>query len=239
MRKLFTTAFVLVAMVVFATSALALEKTAARLTDDSRGDDWNANTTVTVFYYNYCTGWIWILSGFSIGDQFGVCFDGCDAGILTGMWMLNWDSGAPSGYGFTGTLKVYCVDDQCCKISLLADQPWLPGTMWNFYAWNVCVPPKFAIMAQVAAPPGINTIADMVCDHPAPVGADPAACGYCYPVDRVVHTFFWGTKTTKLCPPGLFWNDGTCDVELVWDIDMKCPVSVEEQSWGQIKNLYK
>ena len=65
MRKFFVTAFALAATMVFATSALALEALAirksARLVDD-RSDDWNSATTITIAYYNICTGWVWVWS---------------------------------------------------------------------------------------------------------------------------------------------------------------------------------
>ena len=74
MRKYFLTAFVLAASLMVATSGLALEKTAVRMNDTVRPGDWNAGTSCTVQYYNTCTGWLWVWSGWSPGDVLGTCF---------------------------------------------------------------------------------------------------------------------------------------------------------------------
>ena len=39
--------------------------------------------------------------------------------------------------------------------------------------------------------------------------------------------------------PGTVLFDGFCDAELAWEIAVTYPVSVEEQSWGGIKALYR
>jgi hypothetical protein len=39
--------------------------------------------------------------------------------------------------------------------------------------------------------------------------------------------------------PGSPFNDGICDAQLFWDIDLACAVSVEDTSWGKIKDLYR
>ena len=97
---------------VFATSGLALEKTAARMSDDTRAGDWNAGTTCSVAYYNTCTGWVWVWSGYSPNDVVGVCFDNCclpNHGFVTSNWAFVWTA-APAGYGFTGTIAVSDAD---------------------------------------------------------------------------------------------------------------------------------
>ena len=64
---------------VFAASGRALEKTVARMPHDTRPDNWSVGTTCSVRYYNFCTGWVWVWSGWGEGDVFGVCFDNCCA----------------------------------------------------------------------------------------------------------------------------------------------------------------
>ena len=73
--KFLTTSLALAAVLLMATSGLALERTPMQMIDDSRGNDWNAATTVTVAYYNFCQGWIWVWGGWSPGDQCGTAFD--------------------------------------------------------------------------------------------------------------------------------------------------------------------
>ena len=83
--------------------AMALEKTAAPFDGDR--DAWQRGTDCTITYYNICTGWIWIWSGWSPGDQFGVSFTSCCAGgnesSVVGSWIY-FGTGSPAGYGFTG-----------------------------------------------------------------------------------------------------------------------------------------
>jgi hypothetical protein len=50
----------------------------------------------------------------------------------------------------------------------------------------------------------------------------------------------YGNATTTLCP-GEPLNDGVCDAEwLLWEAAFTCAtVSVEPQSWGSVKALYR
>ncbi|NNE43619.1 MAG: hypothetical protein HKN12_05385, partial [Gemmatimonadetes bacterium] len=167
------TAFVLAAMVVFATSALALEKTSMKMTED-RGDDWGATNTVSIAYYNNCTGWGWVWSGWSPGESFGVCYDAGSAGCtLNTTWALTF-SPAPSGYGFTGTIQV---EDACdCSGSVLASQPYLGGPSgWNATAWGVAVPSTFSVNVVMAAPTGLTNPDAFASDHPFAGPTGPTA----------------------------------------------------------------
>jgi hypothetical protein len=241
MRKHFLTAFVLAAMLVFATSAFALEKTAT-LMDDSRIDGWNAGTSCNIAYYNFCTGWVWIWSGWSPGDKVAVCYsvaDCCesDHATLTANSMYVWTA-APSGYGFTGTIEVSEVDGPCCKGVPIAVQEYLPVSGWNTYLWGVQVKGDFLIQAQIGDTIVPNPIA-YATDHPAAGPTGPVACGTCYPTTRDARSYYMGTKATPLCP-GSPLNDGICDAALLWSAHVVCkPISVEEDSWGKVKSLYR
>jgi hypothetical protein len=236
MRKFFVTAFVLAATTVLTTSAFALEKTSARMID--RGDDWNASTTTgTIRYYNNCTGWVWVWSGWSPGESFGVNFDTgpCQLRALNTSWALTF-SGIPSGYGYTGTIEVR---DGNCTAPLLAAQPFLPPVTsgWNATAWGgVPVSQNFAVNV-IWQGPGPNSTA-FASDHPFAGPTGPTACGTCFPTTRVSNSRYYGVGGTY-CPSGTTLSDGLCDIEFMMDVNVKCVVSVEEQSWGQIKNLYK
>lgn len=237
MRKLFLTAFVLGAALVFASTGLALEKT-SQLAIDGDGDDWAAGTTCTVSYYNICTGWLWVWSGWSPLDQMGVCFDTCgdNCELLSTRW--RWWSGNPAGYGFTGTISVQSVDASCCPNGVLAQTTWLAYSGWNQNTWNVAVPNQFAVMGTLGPGIGIASPGAVASDHPAAGPTGPQACDTCYPATRVNHSFYWGTANTLLCPGSPF-NDGICDAELWMTASLSCVISVEETSWGAVKNLYR
>jgi hypothetical protein len=239
MRKYFLTAFVLAASLVFATSGLALEKTAVRMTDDSRAGDWNAGTTCSVAYYNTCTGWVWIWTGWSPNDVLGVCFDNCclpNHGFVTSNWAFVWTA-APSGYGFTGTISVSDADADCCPAGAIESQVYLPISGWNQYLWNSKISGgSFAVTVQHG--PGLGSPLGYSTDHPAAGPTGPQSCGTCFPSPRTAHSFYYGSATTPLCP-GSSLNDGVCASEFLWDAQLSCVVSVEEASWGSIKNLYR
>lgn len=239
MRKFFMTAFALSAMLVLASSSFALEKTTARMTDDSRADGWSAGASCTVQYYNFCTGWLWVLSGFAPSDQFGVCFDTCCGGPanLAASWHYV-ISGTPSGYGFTGTIAASAADANCCPSGApIASQVFLPVTGWNAYAWAAAVPGQFVIHVTLG-PSAIASPLAVATDHPGAGPTGPVACGTCYPVTRVNHSYYYGPAGA--CPGSVFFNDGVCDAQLLWDCDITaCDISVEPSTWGSVKNLYR
>jgi hypothetical protein len=242
MRKYFVTAFVLVAMLM-ATTGFALEKTAAVMNDDRAGG-FNAATTCTVTYYNFCTGWVWIWSGWSAGDCVGVCFDNCcnSDGVLDATDIYVW-TGAPSGYGFTGTAQVNGADNKCCPwpATPFAAQPYLPFSGWNTQIWGVPVPNKFVVQWCLGTASILPNPTAYATDHPAAGPTGPQACGTCYPLTRENRSFYYGSLASPLCP-GSPLNDGICDAQLLSTAYMTClrdPVSVEEVSWTKIKSLYR
>jgi hypothetical protein len=245
MRKFFLTAFVLAASLVVASTGLALEKTAMRVTDEGRGDDWAAGSlTCTVQYYNICTGWVWVLSGFPDDDaRVGTTFTDCDPDnscALDSNFMF-FVSAAPAGYGFTGTASVYAADaNECPTGAPLAQQSLLPVSFWNLLNWGgLPVPNSFVIEYQFASTQGLPNPLAIGADHPAAGPTGPQACGTCYPTSRVNHSYYFGNSTTTLCPGSVLFNDGICDAQLLFDAAMTCVVSVEDQSWGAVKNLYR
>jgi hypothetical protein len=242
MRKFFLTAFVLSAMLVLASTGFALEKTSVLVSDTDRADGWNAATTCSVIYYNFCAGWLWGWTGWGNGDVLGVCFDNCcPGGTLVASWH-DVRTPAPGGYGFTGTIGVYNADASCCPVGApIQAQPWLPtASGWNGFAWSAPVPAKFVLAVTFPGP--TNSPSTIITDRGAAGTTGPQPCGTCYPANRVVHTFYYGTAAAPYCP-GTVLNDGICDIELVWDVmitGVDCgTVSVEESSWGAIKGLYR
>jgi len=251
MRPLRFALFPAVLAVVVGSPAGALEKTAVRAPDESRGDEWNAATSYTIAYYNSCQGWIWIWGGFSPGDLVGTCFDYCltpvGIGSVFGAWVYL-ETTSPSGYGFTGTISARSADENCCPVSTLASQPWLPTSGWSLYPFYLITHnERTLILLQWAAPGYPPPVSRLGSDHPAAGPTGPPACGVCYPTTRVTHSFHYGSAGQTLCP-GSPVDDGTCDVE--WMIGLyvgMCkyvpPLTAGPEtvasSWSQIKALYR
>lgn len=236
MRKFFMTAFALSAVLVLASSSFALERTTIRATDDL-GNQWNAGSTCNVSYYNVCTGWLWVWSGWVPGDGIGVCITSCCPG-QTQLTQSTMDviSAAPPGYGFTGTIQVNAADANCCPTGApIQQQAWLPVTRLNTYAWNANVPSNFVISVTFG-PATDGNLNKPATDHPAAGPTGPQPCGACYPATRVNHSFAYPAAAP--CPGSAFF-DGVCNAELEWTASLSCEVAVEPESWGNIKNLYR
>jgi hypothetical protein len=232
MRKFFVSALALGAILALATSGFALEKSQAQFSDQL--GDWNAgSTTCSVQYYNICTGYIWVWSGWADGSIVGNGFDNCcgPEGQLDGSFFYYRTGGVP-GYGFTGSAAVYAADGSDNPVgAAIASQAILPAAGWNFSTWGVNVPGRFLILHTVQDDLGLGT--------PVTIATDGAggACGVCFPTTRTTNSYTYGTETAMI-PPSPF-NDGACFVELLTAAQMTCTVSVEDESWGSIKNLYR
>jgi hypothetical protein len=223
------------------TDAAALEKTAVRVDDLERPDSWCAATTCTIMYYNICTDWAWAWGGWSPNAVLGVCYETCCSGpgisgsVLSTQEYLFY--GAPCGRGFTGTIDIWTADENCCPATLLASQPYDFFAGWNTRSWELAgVPAEFLVTITLG--PGYASPVTFASDHPAAGPTGPQACGTCYQLNRLSHSYDFGTATTLLCP-GEKLNDGVCDVEWLWDVTMACEVSVETSSWARTKALYR
>ncbi len=222
----------------------ALEKASRVYLDDDR-DEWRGGTPCTIRYYNFCTGWLWVWSGFDPDTRMGVNFTSCCGPselpelVQTEVFF---NSIVPGGYGFTGTIDVFAADGNGCPIGApLGSQPFLPASGFNtvsFASSPVSIPTSSFVVA-FTLPSTLNNPATIASDHPAAGSTGPAACGNCYPNTRTTHSFVYGSAASPICPGSTF-NDGVCDAELLWEADTNCiTVSVEPTSWGQIKNLYR
>jgi hypothetical protein len=230
-----TASFVLAALLCFPASIFALERHVAVLGPDAEHDSWSQSTTATIRYYNYCTGWVWhwVLGS---GGRHGTVFDASPSATLGASWALIGNGPGDCAYGFVGTISVHAVDAQDCPVlPPLASQPLcIPSsTTWRASTWGgLPVPDRFAVVVQT--PYG----GDLVSDHPGAGPTGPAACGLCFPATRTSHSYFWGSESSPICP-GLRFEDGACDAELLIDVSVKAPVSVQSGSWGSIKALYR
>jgi hypothetical protein len=228
--------------------SIALEKTMVRMTDDERAQPaWSLQTTMTLAYYNTCTGWIWAWSGWQPQDRVGVHFD-------DGLWSIQqavlWayaTTGCPHGYAFTGTMDLFRSDANSCPTGApLASQPLLPASGWNPVLWSGLS--FHEIVATYTLGTGVGNPLGLATDCPPAGPTGPAACGTCYPTGRVGRSFTFGTPTSPLCPGSPF-NTGTdCDAELLWELFLvgddstgvhACDSQFELRSWGAVKGLYR
>ncbi len=235
MRGLIASAFALFAILSWAAPGLTLEKS-PRVFDGDDLDEWNASRSYSVTYYNICTGWVWIWSGFADGQVLGTVFDsGCSSRCPSGIdysYLYYW-TGAIPGYGFTGTHAIHLVDeDGCPSGGALASQAWLPVSGWNLTFWNTWYLPRhFLIQTTLQDDLGLGS--------PVALPSDGwHACGVCYPTTRTTNSYFYGLETSPVCPGSPLF-DGSCHVEWLAMVGVFCASSVEDESWGAIKSLYR
>jgi len=245
MRKFFLASFVLFAMLTVAGVGFALEKTT--ILDPAGDDGWTSGSSCTIVYYNRCNLWSWVWSGWADGDRFGVCADNCcapDQGVVTATRLrVVAPTYGPSGYGYTGTVALTGVDSNCCPTGALASQPWLPAALlsglYDLHLWSQIVPARFGVVYSVGETGQFQNDFAVATDMPEAGPTGPQACGFCYPLNRANHSYAWGTAAAPVCPGSTFFV-AVCDAQLRLDIYLTCQtVSVEDQSWGSIKNLYR
>ncbi len=244
MQRFATSSIALLTMLfstlLIASSSPALEKRSVPAPD--RADEWNAGVLCTVSYYNYCTAWVWAWSNFSGSSRLGTVFATCDdplgATLIESSILVAYS--APPGYDYTGTIAVHNVDANDCPVgAAIASQPFLPTSGTDVRQWGIAVPGEFAIVLTIEAPFGGPNPGGFATDHPAAGPTGPQACGSCYPANRAIHSFYYGTAANPFCP-GYTFSDGVCDAELIWDATMTAgPLALEPSSWGSIKAIYR
>ena len=240
MRRALLTGVSIGAALALASSSLALERRSMQTTEEPGG--WNTASSCHISYYNVCTLWSWAWGGFAPGDRFGVASPRCRAlGDILLQTQTRIATGAPSGYVYTGTIAVHNADLNGCPIGApLQSQPWLPTAGDQVHLWSVGIPNATFALVYTFGPSGEGP-ARIMTDHPAAGPTGPMACGRCYPLTRVNHSFYWGTASTPLCPGSEFF-DGICDAQLRVD-EFFSPgiggIAVTPQSWGEIKTLYR
>jgi hypothetical protein len=223
-------------------TAMALEKEPVRIADIDRPEleEWNRGYTCSVAYYNFCTGWTWVWSGFPAETRLGAHFTACcststDSVRVTGLYMYFY-TGVPAGYGFTGSFDAWAADSSGCPTApSLASQALPPlGEDWNFidFGGPVLVPNEFVLTYTLGATEG-SPMATLT-DSPF------TDLGVCYPGPRVARSAVYGTPGSPECPGSTFW-DGAGDAELLMAADLNCEpvVSVEGATWGGVKSLYR
>lgn len=239
MRGIPSIAFAASALLAAAFPAAALERTSVRA-DVLEHESWSAGQSCTVHYYNDCTGWVWVWSGWSPGEELGTVFHTCcNQAVLQLTNYLTFDA-VLSGWGSTGTIELFDVQGSECPTGPpIARQGWLPPPAdgWHTVTWNVPVPQDFLLRVRWSAATGATLRTGLASDHPHSGPTGPQACGTCFPSDRAVRSFYYG-KNGEYCP-GITLNDGTCDIEWLFEAALSCPVPTEGKSWGRIKGLYQ
>ena len=197
----------------------------------------------TLVYYNFCSGWIWIWSGFNAGDEIGVAFDlPADCGKLPGehcchtghFWYWRYTS---PGYGFTVTYNLYETDAQVCLLGASVGSAVLdPIERWNYTAGLGCVSGD---VAALTATFDKGTLPYAATDNnasnlnagPACI-TDPGTPGLGTSLQWVV------AGTTVYCPPAAF-ADGVGYTDLAMQAYFECGSATEDASWGEIKSLFQ
>ena len=230
----------LAALFFFNDPSFALEKIAVR-TDDDWETDWRSGSSCLINYFNICNGWSWCWSGFSTDERIGLIVDSCCENSTLLETALYVCSTAGPIYSTSGTISAHQVDAADCLVEPpFASQPFfpvIPGYLVN--AWQgVPIPGRFAIV--VKAPATWTSTPSFGTDRPASPGMP---CGTCYPVDRPIRSFFFGTPSVPQCP-GEPFGTGPCYAELMCHVLVSCPTAVsspgdiEHSTWGAIKSLY-
>ncbi len=223
-------------------TAMALEKEPLRIPDIDRPElpEWNRGYTCSVAYYNICTGWTWVWSGFPADTRLGVhvtacCTTATDTVRVTDFFTY-FLTGVPTGYGFTGSFDAWAADSNGCPSGdPIATQALPPvGPDWNLidFGGPVEVPVDF-VLTYTLGPTGGSPVS-VLTDSPF------TDLGVCYPGPRVTRSAVYGTSGSPTCPGSTFF-DGVADAELLMFIGLDCEplVSVDRTSWGGLKSLYR
>jgi hypothetical protein len=246
MKKLLLVSFLIVAFAIPASADIVRDREAIQETLEPAHGAGGATGACSIVYYNLCSRWLWIWSGWAQYDIAGVCFDlpaDCDklpgeTCVFTHMWWY-WRYTAPT-YGFLVNHKVWEADSDCCKI----DPPvWVlagadPVEGWNFFepTGDVCITTDYAVITGDWV---LGTLPYYCTTNNNKNYQAPGPCpGYTVAPQ---HSWYYGTVTTQYCPPYDIFNDGWGPSNTLMDAGFICEVGIgsEEASWGEIKGLFR
>ncbi len=235
-----------VAILSWVAPSLALERTPIRADDLESSEAWAAGATCTVSYYNICTGWYWVWrievlasDGYSVGCVFEPpCGDGTATLEATNLFALE---GFPPSYWrpVDGTIAIHEADEHGCPTTLLSEIPFTPNDGDNITLWNLPVSGPIVLSFRRPDEGFFGLFYRWASDHPAAGPTGPQACGYCFPIDRVSHSYYHPTNDPTPCPVTPLF-DGTCNAEWYgWAAAFSTPVRVETTHWSRIKGMYR
>ena len=239
MKKLLLVSFLVLA---FAGGAVAdISKTAIQeaVLPHSEG---GATGYCSISYYNLCSGWLWIFSGWAYGDMAGVVFDlPGDCGKLPGESCTNthfwwyWRYTLPTR-GYAVSYDLYEVDTEMCLTTSVGSIAYhAPIERWNYYdGLGTVTGDKAAIVATWIG----GTLPYLPTEHNTENAAAPIACpGF---VPDIGRSYRWGNEYTSVyCPPYHIAHDNYVDIIMDAGFDCETPTSTEETSWGGIKDLFR
>jgi hypothetical protein len=247
MKKLILVSLLIVVFTIPATAEVIRDKEAIQETLEPNHPSGGGTGPCSIVYYNLCSRWLWIWSGWGPFDVGGICFDlPNDCGKLPGetcamthFWWY-WRYTQPT-YGFTITYDLWEAGADCCKIhpSLCTIANVDPVERWNFHdeCAAACITTDYAVLTAAFGPAGTlpywcttNNNKNYMAPNPCP--------GYTVAPQ---HSWYYGTVTTQYCPPYDLFNDGWGASNTLMDAGFTCDVGIgsEEASWGEIKGLFK
>ncbi|HMB69612.1 MAG TPA: hypothetical protein VKU85_09870 [bacterium] len=219
----------------------ALERVAVPDRAHAEADLWRQGATCVTGYFNLCTGWLWVWSGWEHGDVVGTVHEPCcsSGATLVSTSTYVW-TGAAAGYGFTGSIQISPADGAGCPSGPLAQQSFLPVTGANLQAWSLPVTGPIVVSVTLTSTQGTPQPSAFPSDHPAAGPTGPPAWGSCYPTTRAAHSYYYGNSLQGgLCPGSpLFDGVGTAEW-LEWSALFECSTPTRETTWAHVKSLYR
>ncbi|MBM3320743.1 MAG: hypothetical protein FJY73_08730 [Candidatus Eisenbacteria bacterium] len=241
MKKLLLVGLLALAMAVAAFADIPnRDKTAVQEAITPHGGG-GATGACSIVYYNLCSRWLWVWSGWSPGDEIGVVFDlPLDCGKLPGEECLNtgfwwyWRYTTP-GWGYTVHYDVYDIDAAYCKIggSLGTSASQDPVERWNFHpALGTAITSDLGGILATWDKGGLPYAGT---DNNYKNAAAPGLCpGY---APGPIRSFIW--LPAAVCPT-YYFGDGMGPVQLLMDAGFDCqPTATEDASWTGVKSLFR
>jgi hypothetical protein len=248
MRRVLLAAAVGITVLAMAGSGMALErtKTLAQVGDvDRDAAPWGSVDFCTLSYYNYCSGWVYVWSGWSPSDVIGIEIHTAECGpkalecrTLAAAWIYMVDS-YPT-YGFTAAGGCARWGDQpghLGEVTYLEDpHEWYTG--WNLVDMANCHIGEdgYTIVHWVNAGP-MATYTDA-----RPLNCNPGdGSPPCMTCPQPWRSWYFGTLDYQFSGSpfyaGYYFPTGN---DLFWDIIVSCigPTAVQPSSWGNIKAIY-
>ena len=236
MKKLLLVSFLALA---FAVGAVAdIEKTAVREAIVPHSDG-GATGVCSIIYFNVCSGWFWLFSGWDEGDMAGVVFDlPNDCGALPGEPITNWGFWwywryTMPGRGFTVSYELHEIDAQNCLMSIAGSHAYQdPVERWNYsYGLGTVTSTNAALVARW----DFGTFPYLCTEHNTSNTDAPVACpGF---VPGVGHSYIWGNVDSTYCPPYHISHDNYVDI--LMDAGFEGWYSTENATWGGVKSLFR
>lgn len=233
-----------------AASAFAIEPFAMKESKEAPGGasgvpcilNGNTNGSAANYrWYNLCSGYIWLFSGWTNGDEMGVLFGGPTNTAVSGdndiKRTITYFRNVVPAYNQTVDVFVDVANSGGTPLAnIVADYNLDPGMRWNCSTFNASIPCGTDYVVVRGRHDG-GAAPTMVTDGPR------EACN----TDQFARSYYYGTNAIGDGLPvaqTLLWIGplGTPDNWLYWlilDTSDPCVNAVENTSWGSVKGLYR